>query len=235
MSSSPSRAPLRPAQEKSASGKSLEVRPFPYSEALARAGQHDFPPGEQALRGRAALDPLAAAALDVEHEARLREMGRQQGALELRAKFDEQLAAERATLARALADFSRDRAAYYRKIEEEAVQLALAIARKVIHREAQVDPVLLMGIVRVALERIEGATGVALLVHPPQAAEWRQYLAAHLNPGDLPEIVEDPAIAPQQCVLRTSMGAADLGLEVQLKEIEKGLMDLLAARPQGKS
>jgi hypothetical protein len=28
------------------------------------------------------------------------------------------------------------------------------------------------------------------------------------------------------------MGTAELGLEVQLKEIEQGLMDLLAARPQ---
>jgi hypothetical protein len=28
------------------------------------------------------------------------------------------------------------------------------------------------------------------------------------------------------------MGTADLGLEVQLKEIEQGLMDLLAARPR---
>jgi flagellar assembly protein FliH len=234
MSSSPSRAQLRPPDEKFAISKPLEVRPFPYSEALLRPGQHDFSLGGQPLRGRTALDPLAAAALDIEREAQLREMGRQQGAVELRAKFDEQLAAERSTLAKALANFSRERAAYYRRIEEEAVQLALAIARKVIHREAQVDPGLLMGIVRVALERIEGATGVALLVHPQQAAEWRQYLAAHLDPGDLPEIVEDPALAPRQCVLRTSMGAADLGLEVQLKEIEKGLMDLLAARPQEK-
>ena len=31
------------------------------------------------------------------------------------------------------------------------------------------------------------------------------------------------------------MGTADLGLEVQLKEIEQGLMDLLAARPQGEA
>ena len=31
------------------------------------------------------------------------------------------------------------------------------------------------------------------------------------------------------------MGIADLGVEVQLKEIEQGLMDLLAARPQEKS
>jgi hypothetical protein len=31
------------------------------------------------------------------------------------------------------------------------------------------------------------------------------------------------------------MGTAELGMEIQLKEIEKGLMDLLAARPEKKS
>jgi hypothetical protein len=31
------------------------------------------------------------------------------------------------------------------------------------------------------------------------------------------------------------MGTAKLGVEVQLKEIEQGLMDLLAARPQEKA
>jgi flagellar assembly protein FliH len=167
---------------------------------------------------------------DPQREAQLRELGRQEGALQAGAKFEERLAAERGAIVRALGDFARDRAAYYRKIEEEAVQLALAIARKVIHREAQVDPLLLMGIVRVALERMEGATQVTLRVAPQSAAEWRKQLAAH-DAGKMPEIVEDEAVAPQQCVLRTAMGTADLGLEVHLKEIEKGLTDLLAARP----
>ena len=111
------------------------------------------------------------------------------------------------------------------------VQLALSIARKILHREAQVDPMLLAGIVRVALEKIEGATGVVLQVHPQHAADWRKYLALRMEPGDLPEIVEDPALPPDQCRLRTSMGTAELGMEVQLKEVERGLMDLLAARP----
>ena len=115
------------------------------------------------------------------------------------------------------------------------MRLALSIARRVLHREAQVDPLLLMGIVRVALERIEGATGVTLLVHPQQAGEWRRYVAASMDPGDAPEIAEDPALALQQCVLRTSMGTAELGIEAQLKEIEQGLTDLLAARPREKS
>jgi flagellar assembly protein FliH len=234
MSSSPRRAQALPA----ANCEALEALPFPYREVVTSPGQHNFPLAEHrlsdgGLSGGGESDAAALSARGAEREAQLRELGRQQGVVEGRAKFDAQVAGERAALAQALQDFARERAAYYQKLEEEAVRLAMSIARKVLHREAQVDPLLLMGIVRVALERIEGATGVVLVVHPQQAAEWRRYLAAHMDPGDLPEIVEDPALPPEQCRLRTSMGTADLGLEVQLKEIEQGLMDLLTARPQG--
>jgi flagellar assembly protein FliH len=234
MSSSPRRAPLPPASAASPDRPPPEASPFPYSNAVAWPGKQNFPLNQHPLPGSGASNPAASAAAGLEREAQLRELGRQQGALECRAKFEEQLEAERAAVAQALADFSRERAAYYQKLEEEAVRLALSIAGKVLHREAQVDPLLLMGIVRVALERIEGATGVALRVHPQQAADWRRYLAARLDPGDLPEIVEDSTLGLQQCVLQTSMGSAELGLEVQLKEIELGLMDLLSARPAGK-
>ncbi len=166
-----------------------------------------------------------------EREAQVRESSRQQAEIELRAKFEEQLARDRSAIAQALTDFAHERAAYYQKIEEEAVRLALSIARKVLHREAQVDPTALMGILRVALDRIEGATGVALAVHPEKAAAWRSYVSTQLRASQSPQIVEDAALAPDQCQLRTSMGTADLGLEIQLAEIEHGLMDLLAARP----
>ncbi|MFZ1158542.1 MAG: FliH/SctL family protein, partial [Candidatus Sulfotelmatobacter sp.] len=165
-------------------------------------------------------------------QTRARELGREEGQAEARKSFDEQLARERAAIADALAQFTRDRGAYYTKLEKEVVQLSLAIARKILHREAQVDPLLLAGIVRVALEKIEGATGVALRVHPRVAADWQGYLASRMDPGDLPGIVEDPALEPERCVLETSMGSAQLGVEVQLKEIEQGFMDLLAARPR---
>src|SRR4029077_2697216 len=74
-----------------------------------------------------------------ERETQARALGRQQGELESRTKFEEQLGRERAAVVAALADFSRERAAYYHKIEEEAVRLALSIARKILHREEQVD------------------------------------------------------------------------------------------------
>ena len=173
--------------------------------------------------------PDPAQAAQRENQARLQ--GRQEGQAESRKGFDEQLARERSGIVSALAQFTRDRAEYFAKIESEVVQLALSIARKILHREAQVDPLLLAGIVRVALEKIDGATGVTLRVHPENARDWRRYLATHLEPADLPEVVEDAAQPLDQCRLETSMGTAAIGLEVQLKEIEQGLMDLLAARP----
>jgi len=164
-------------------------------------------------------------------EAQIRSQGRQEGQAEAGKIFADQLARERESLASALVQFTRDRAAYFQKVEGEVVQLALSIARKILHREAQIDPLLLAGIVRVALEKIDGATGVILRVHPQNAADWRRYLATYLEPAGVPEIVEDPAQPPDRCQLVTSMGTATLGLEGQLKEIEQGLTDLLAAPP----
>jgi flagellar assembly protein FliH len=166
-----------------------------------------------------------------DREAQTRVAGRQEGLTEARKSFDEQLARERSNLAEALAQFTRDRATYFQKVEGELVQLALAIARKILHREAQVDPLLLAGIARVALEKIDGATGVVLRLHPHNAADWRGYLSTRLDPSDLPEIVEDPAQPLDRCTLETAMGTACIGIEVQLKEIEQGFMDLQAARP----
>jgi flagellar assembly protein FliH len=204
--------------------------PFPYPEVAVPAGSRfaltQFPPTPR-VPGN---NPAPAA----EREAQAREAGRLQAELQARAKLEEQLLRERTAIAQAVNEFARERAAYYRKIEEEAVRLALSIARKVLRREAQIDPLLLMGILRVALDRIEGATSVVLAVPPQQGGVWRNYLTTRMDAGELPEVVEDPTMAPEQCQLRTSMGTADLGLEVQLKEIEHGLMDLLAARPGAK-
>ena len=44
-----------------------------------------------------------------------------------------------------------------------------------------------------------------------------------------PEVVEDPAVEPDRCILQTELGTTELGTEIQLKEIEQGLLDLLAA------
>lgn len=228
MSSSPSRVQIPSPGLTPAPREQPEAVPFPYDEATSEGG-HGLPGFPSAAKVGVGAAKLANQLVELETQSRA--LGRQQGELEARKKLEEELARERAAIAGALADFAEERATYYQKIEGEAVQLALSIARKILHREAQVDPLLLMGIVRVALEQIEGATGVVLAVNPQRSAEWRRYLASCMEPKDLPEIVDDAALAVERCELRTSMGVAQLGVEVQLKEIEQGFADLLAARP----
>ena len=221
MSTSPKRAPAAPIEE----ATTRQLTPFPY-DAVPASGGATF----LGMAGivRAANDEAAAAA---DREAQAFARGRQVGQQESRQAFEQQAAKEKSNIAAALAQFARDRATYFEKVEPQVVQLAMSIARKILHREAQVDPMLLAGIVRVALEQIDGPTRVQLRVHPQKSADWRQFLALQLEPANLPEIVEDPSQPVDQCTVETAMGSTVIGLEIQLKEIEQGFADLLAARP----
>jgi len=161
-----------------------------------------------------------------------RQEGRKEGEMQARAEFEKHVAAIRDEVRAALAGFAQERARYYQQVEGEVVRLALSVARKILHREAQIDPLLLAGLVRVALEKIAAGTKVSLRVSPQQVSEYRGYFARHLEPHEVPEVVEDPELETDRCVLQTSLGATDLGLDIQLKEIEHGLLDLMAHQPK---
>jgi flagellar biosynthesis/type III secretory pathway protein FliH len=202
--------------------KEAETRPFPYADA-AQAGPS---------QGGGVADGNAVAASLPRREEEIREAVRLEEAARAQLAFDGQLEQVRDSIRTALIEFEKERATYFQKVESEVVQLALSIARKVLHREAQVDPLLLAAIVRVALDQIQSKTKVVVRVNPIQAADCRAFFARCMDPQEIPEVTEDPALAPEQCVLQTELGTTELGIEVQLKEIEQGLTDLLAQRPQ---
>ncbi len=159
------------------------------------------------------------------------EQGRQSAQQQLRSELDAALAKQRAEIGRALHEFALERQNYYRRIEGEVVELALAIARKILYREVQIDPHALAGIVRVTLEKLDTGTKVILRVHPKEATDWRHYFACQLEDVPAPDVHEDPTLPPGECRIETSLGSTEVGLESQLKEIETGLLDLLAERP----
>jgi flagellar assembly protein FliH len=165
-------------------------------------------------------------------EAIVRVAGEREGEAKARLAFDSQLAQVRESVLAALKEFARQRNVYYEQVEAEIVQLSLGIARRILHRESQVDPLLLAGLVRVALNKIQSGTRVVVRVHPHQVAECNGYFAHHLEAHDVPVVTADPTLEMDRCVLETELGVTELGVEVQLKEIERGLMDLLAQRPR---
>ena len=67
---------------------------------------------------------------------------------------------------------------YFARVEREVVQLALAIAARILHREALLDPLLLAGAVRVALGQLGETTGVRLRCPAEQVERWRELLGS---------------------------------------------------------
>ncbi len=72
---------------------------------------------------------------------------------------------------------------YFTKVEAEIVQLALSIAAKILHREAQVDPMLVATLVRMAIERMREQSGVTVRVATGRAATWKQLFCGQAEPG----------------------------------------------------
>ena len=146
------------------------------------------------------------------------------------ARLGEELAGERKRVADSILEFQNQRTDYYSRVEIELVQLALAIASKILHRESQVDRMVVAGLVKVAVERLQQKTKIVVRLRPEDAESWRHYFRDLTNV----EIMEDSALEPKACLLETELGVADLGLDAQLKEVEQGFFDLMAQRPEPK-
>ena len=159
-------------------------------------------------------------------ESKAREEGFREGQAQARAEFSQELAREREGLTVEIANFRKDRDAYFQQVETEVVRLALKIARRILHRETQMDPLLLRSAVRVVLDTIAQGTTVKLRLNPAQVSGWREYLAG-LSTTEPLELVCDGSLEPGQCLVETAMGVADFSPETQLQEIERGFFDLM--------
>lgn len=210
------------------------IEAFVYRESarLSEGGEvREAPPGAEAA---SAAFPTVS-----EDEAGAREQeARRQGAEDARRELEEHwqreleraLEGERGQIVAALAAFARQRQDYFRQLEREVVQLALGVAKKVLHREAQIDPLLLAGTVRVALDQLAGGAKLELAVPPSKLRLWQELLQRDLDLKTQPVLRADAALEPSGCRLITETGATDLGLESQLREVEQGFLDLLERR-----
>jgi len=194
----------------------------------ARRGESNAEQGNerQAAPGRSAqevdeLVTLARAEAVAETEMRLGK------------DYEAKSAGEAAKIRHAVELFQVEQKDYFSRVESEIVHLALAISAKILYREAQVDPLLIAALVRVAVDKLHDGSSVSVRVSPAQAGKWIGYMANPLN-GSSIAVVEDGNLGPEDCILETDLGSANFSIDAQLKEVEQGFFDLLAQRPAGK-
>jgi flagellar assembly protein FliH len=150
-----------------------------------------------------------------------------------RQEYEAKLKAAQAPLASAIAAFEVQRTDYYARVEAEVVQLALAIAAKILHREAQVDPMLVAALVRMTIEKMREGSSVTVRVGPGCGKRWKEYFAGQSCVAQI-DVIEDAALRDHDCLVETELGVANFGLDTQLKEVEQGFFDLLALRPENR-
>jgi len=160
------------------------------------------------------------------------EKGIAEGKSSARADFEKATAEMRSQISGALRNFSRDRADYFGRVETEVVRLSLSIAQKILHRESQMDPLVLTGVVHVALQKFNSDTRVRLRAHPDEVRFWGDYFRQSKDIAPTVDVVGDPSLALGHCTLETDFGTTEISLEMQLKEIEQGFFDLLEQRPK---
>jgi flagellar assembly protein FliH len=130
----------------------------------------------------------------------------------------------------AIAAFQESQRQYFAEAEAAVVRLALSIAARVLHREAQMDPLLLRGAVRVALEDAQQNATCVLEVSRENGEAWVRWLS---DAGAIArvEIRGRDDVAMGHCRLEVGASTADLSVHTQLAEIERGFFDLLQSRP----
>jgi len=113
--------------------------------------------------------------------------------------------------------------------EGDTVKLAIAIARRVLHRELATDPEAILGLVIAAFQKLNARETHRLRLSPSDTGTLQQYRERLALPPGL-EIL--PIIATRrQRIFETSRGDLDASVDTQLAEIERGFADVIRRRP----
>jgi flagellar assembly protein FliH len=146
-----------------------------------------------------------------------RNVGHEQALAEIQPVMDR--------LSRSLADLATVRSRVRKTAESDLLKLAIAVARRVIHRELTLDPSSIEGLIRVALEKLESRDLCRVRVHPDQEPVIRTLLA-RFSAAPV-ELIPDPTLQCGDVLFETSHGTLDGSIEAQLQEIERGFADRL--------
>ena len=158
-----------------------------------------------------------------------RQQGRSEGEAAGLARAAQRLDPAIANLGATAQELSGQRARLRAEAEEDTVKLAVAIARRVLHRELATDPEAILGLVKAAFQKLNARETHRLRVSPADATILHENRARLEFPPRV-EIAADASLQPGSAIFETSRGELDASVDTQMAEIERGLADLMKKR-----
>ncbi|MFH1982239.1 MAG: FliH/SctL family protein [Pseudomonadota bacterium] len=148
--------------------------------------------------------------------------GKSTGVQEARKEMDAALQQFR----RAYIEVEKYRKEIYLNAEAVAVELAMAIARKVVHVEISTNPDIVVSVIRDALTRVVDQERIRIHVNPSDIALVTgavDEFAGRVKSLDTVIFEPDGAVSPGGCRIVTNFGEVDAGIGTQLAMIEEAL------------
>jgi flagellar assembly protein FliH len=208
-------------------------------ESLGRESQPEDPPLEEENGGitredqaEAVLEEARQRAVQIEREAFEKgfAQGEKAGREMAERSCETTLQALDATLSR-LQDIDGGRSA---QMEEEVVRLALHVARKIMQRDVQTDPQVVVDVVRAALKKCHAQEDVVVYVNPMDRdtlSEMRPALMQELRSIRHLRIEAKESIERGGALVECAIGELDVRLERQLGEVERAFEQMINQGP----
>jgi flagellar assembly protein FliH len=118
----------------------------------------------------------------------------------------------------------------YRYIEKQVVDLALAIARKVVCREIEMDKEVVMCVAREAFAKVDDAVKIKIKMSPSDLQfidETKYQLSDLIDNIDNVTLEAEENIQRGGCILETNLGEIDARIEKQLQAVEESFRNTL--------
>ena len=153
-------------------------------------------------------------------------------AAEARQAVQQQSAPLLAALETTLSELDGARSRIRQYLEQEVVELALQVARRVIRHELSVSKDTILCVVQEAMNSLEDPGKIAIRLNPADLEHIRQAgerLASVLDNLDSIQFEEDPGIECGGCYIQTDYGEVDARIHEQLRVVEEALRAELRA------
>jgi flagellar assembly protein FliH len=115
------------------------------------------------------------------------------------------------------------RAEMMRQSERQLVQLALAIAARIIHREVSLDRGLLVAMARVAIDRLGELASATIRLNPEDFAATSAAADGSWQ-SDQVRVVADPMVNRGGCLVQSDFGLMDVGIDAQFRELARAVL-----------
>lgn len=201
--------------------------PFPDKDNAGTAGNSASAPVENcgATKGMSSVPPNHGHQVDpVEIERHAYEQGFSKGEQEGQMAAQQQYAPLTTALETTLVELDGIRKKIQQHMEQEVVELALHVARKVVRHELTVSQDAIVCVVKEAMQKLDDPGKISIRLHPEDLKRVHgagERLKSVMENLDSIHFEEDAGIDCGGCYIQTEYGEIDARIEEQLHTIEE--------------